>query len=1013
MTARLASFFQIRTGEAKMVAFVAALFAFIEIGRGIGGNAADGLFFIRFGVAFLPYLYMILGAVTFVIMLSYTMGLGRLNKATFFSELLLVLAAVLLVERAAILFDQPLLYPLLWISVNIISLILGTFVWNVASEVCDTRQAKRLFSLFTSAGILGGVLGNFVTGPLAKSMGTENLLVLYAALLLVCLALIRAITPQFFRKAQKKSKGLIDEIRVGFDFVRTSRLMQLIAFASVLFSVLFFSISFPFSKIVSASFPNEADVAGFLGLFSGTVTVITFIVSLFIANRLYTRIGVVNSVLILPLTYLAGFVLFAVNYSLTVAVIVRLGQMVILSGVASSAWNAFFNVVPPEKRAQVQSFDSGVTAQVGIALSGGLLILGDRVLNTTQIFVMGMLAAAACGYLVWRMRASYADALLAALRAGFLDVFAATQQGFQYLRMDTNARSVALAGLADPKPTVRRVSAEILGKLNAREAVEPLSRTLADPHVDVRCAVLDALVELNAHQAVDQIAALTTDPEPSVRCSAVNALAALASDHGSIQKTLVSASNDSDPMVRARAAVALHRAGNPERARATLDALLNSNSPVEWIAGLEALAEMKAGVDPSRVEKFLHNDSAPVRTAAAKALGVFKNGKVTSSLIKALDDTDGRVRNVAAVALKSSDGQLGAIVGVLSTGSERAQEAALSSLDGRGAAAQKPIVDWALTQMQRVSEMRAWSAALARLEDSKNSRGDASVAFLRALLQRREAQVAQRILHALALIGTPESIRIISEGLKSKDQEMRAQALEALDTLGDKRIARGLIPLLEGSTAGATEEPHTVLNKLSSNPDPWLRGLAVHSIGELLARDLQTLVARAREDPEPIVREAAASAVVVTGGDMPETLKTLGTIDRILFLRQVPVFADLEPEDLKQIAEIAAERVFPAGEYLCREGDIGDELFVIVEGQVRVAKGSNGELRTLRTLQVGEQVGELAILREQPRSATVIAEGGSVRVLVIRGDAFKAILRDRPEVAMAMLSSLAQRLSML
>ncbi len=1011
MAAQLASFFQIRSGEAKRVALVAALFAFIEIGRGIGGNAADGLFFIRFGVSFLPYMYMILGAVTFFVMLSYTTGLGRFEKATFFTVLLSALAAVLLVERAAILFDQPLLYPLLWVSVNIISLILGTFVWNVASEVCDTRQAKRLFSIFTSAGILGGVLGNFVTGPLAKTMGTENLLVLYAALLLVCLALIRAITRQFFKRVQKqaRSKGLIDEIRVGFDFVRASRLMQLIAFASVLFSVLFFSISFPFSKIVSASFPNEADVAGFLGLFSGMVTVITFIVALFIANRLYTRVGVVNAVLILPITYLAGFVLLAVDYSLTIAIIVRLGQMVILGGVAGSAWNTFFNVVPPEKRAQVQSFDSGVTAQVGIAFSGVLLLLGDRVLNTTQIFVMGMLAAAVCGYLVWRMRASYADALLAALRAGFLDVFTATQQGFQYLRTDTNARRAALVGLADPKPTVRRVSAEILGKLRAPEAVEPLSRALADPNVDVRCAALNALVELNAHQAVAQIAALTTDAEPSVRCAALDALAALVSDRDSIQSVLLNASKDSDPTVRARAAVALHHAGNLERARSTLDSLLNSNSSAEWIAAFEALAEMRAGVDPSRVEKFLHNDSAPVRTAAAKALGVFKNGNVTLSLIKALDDPDGRVRNVAAAALKSSDGQLDAMVGVLSTGSERAQEAALIALDGRGAAAYKPIVDWALTQVQRVSEMRAWSAALARLEDPKNLRG---VVFLRNLLQRREAQVTQRILRALALIGTPEAIRVISEGLKSKDQEMRAQALEALDTLGDKRIARGLIPLLEESAAGATEGPRTVLDKLSSNPDPWLRALAVHSIGELLARDLQTLIARAREDPEAIVREAAASAVVVTGGDMPETLRTLETIDRILFLRQVPVFADLEPEDLKQIAEIAAERVFPAGEYLCREGDIGDELFVIVEGQVRVAKGSNGELRTLRILQVGEQVGELAILREQPRSATVIAEGGSVRVLVIRGDALKAILRDRPEVAMAMLASLAQRLSM-
>ncbi len=144
---------------------------------------------------------------------------------------------------------------------------------------------------------------------------------------------------------------------------------------------------------------------------------------------------------------------------------------------------------------------------------------------------------------------------------------------------------------------------------------------------------------------------------------------------------------------------------------------------------------------------------------------------------------------------------------------------------------------------------------------------------------------------------------------------------------------------------------------------------------------------------------------------MPEISQMLGTMDRILFLRQVPIFSNLAPEDLSRIAEIATERLFPAGEFLCREGEMGEELFVIVEGQVRVAKESNGTLRTLRVLQTGEQIGELALLREQPRSASVIAEGGNVRALVLKGDALQAILRDRPEVAMAMLASLAQRLS--
>jgi CRP-like cAMP-binding protein len=143
---------------------------------------------------------------------------------------------------------------------------------------------------------------------------------------------------------------------------------------------------------------------------------------------------------------------------------------------------------------------------------------------------------------------------------------------------------------------------------------------------------------------------------------------------------------------------------------------------------------------------------------------------------------------------------------------------------------------------------------------------------------------------------------------------------------------------------------------------------------------------------------------------MPETDRTLGEIDRMLFLRRVPLFSELAPEDLQRIATTATERLYPAGEALVREGEIGDELIVIVEGGVRVVRAEpNGE-RLLRRYEAGDHIGELAVLRDRPRVATVIAEA-DVRGLVIGGDGLRAILRERPDAAMAMLATLAERIS--
>ena len=145
---------------------------------------------------------------------------------------------------------------------------------------------------------------------------------------------------------------------------------------------------------------------------------------------------------------------------------------------------------------------------------------------------------------------------------------------------------------------------------------------------------------------------------------------------------------------------------------------------------------------------------------------------------------------------------------------------------------------------------------------------------------------------------------------------------------------------------------------------------------------------------------------------MPESGRTMSEIDTMLSLRRVPLFEGLDPEDLQRIATTCLERVYAAGQALVREGELGDELIVIVEGSVRVVHaGPDGAERLIRRFGAGDHIGELAVLRERPRIATVIAEDGGVRAQVINGESLKAILRERPEAAMAMLATLAERIS--
>jgi hypothetical protein len=200
-----------------------------------------------------------------------------------------------------------------------------------------------------------------------------------------------------------------------------------------------------------------------------------------------------------------------------------------------------------------------------------------------------------------------------------------------------------------------------------------------------------------------------------------------------------------------------------------------------------------------------------------------------------------------------------------------------------------------------------------------------------------------------------------------------------------------------------------VIDTLLSDEDYWLRALSARSVSDLGLSEFVPRLRRLQSDPASLVRHAARDALVRMDSEAKmKTLKTISTLERILLLREVPMFSKLSPEDLEQIAEIAQEQLYSSGTLVCREGDPGNTLFIIVSGNVQVLRKSGKTETILATRGPGEFVGEMAILESAPRIATLKASG-EVRVLTIEGDAFTAILLDRPVVAVAVLKHMSNR----
>ena len=201
---------------------------------------------------------------------------------------------------------------------------------------------------------------------------------------------------------RRRDRSIVADLRLGFDTVVRSPLMRLVAIAYVLLAILGFSVTYPFLLAASETFSTEADLATALGVLSAAVTATSFVVSVVLANRVYARFGVTGAALLLPIVYLGGFGLWLVAFSFSTAALFRFTQQVTQRGISNSAWSAFYNVVPRERRAQVLAFNDGVPGQVGTILSGFLLLAAGTLLALDQVFWLGVITAFVCTIVVAR-----------------------------------------------------------------------------------------------------------------------------------------------------------------------------------------------------------------------------------------------------------------------------------------------------------------------------------------------------------------------------------------------------------------------------------------------------------------------------------------------------------------------------------------------------------------------------------------------------------------------------------
>src|SRR5262249_31908701 len=134
------------------------------------------------------------------------------------------------------------------------------------------------------------------------------------------------------------------------------------------------------------------------------------------------------------------------------------------------------------------------------------------------------------------------------------------------------------------------------------------------------------------------------------------------------------------------------------------------------------------------------------------------------------------------------------------------------------------------------------------------------------------------------------------------------------------------------------------------------------------------------------------------------------TLQRAALLRNVSLFSALTEDQLEAVARLMSERRVDDGIYLCHENDKGEEMYILASGEVDILRENNVQEQRIAVARKGDCIGELAVLVNVPRTASMRARG-AVDVLAIQAKDFVSLMRDHPDMSARVIELLARKLA--
>ncbi len=894
-----------------------SLYLLLAIASIIGLKAAgNSLFLDRFSARELAPIYVAVAAVMGLIVPFYLKLSARLpqNRLIIYTQMFLASHLVLFWWLAPFAFAWMPVVVYMW--TEIYAVIVTTQVWSLANHIFTTRQARRLFPLVGSGGLLGAALGGLYGREMTFLVGTRNLLLTYVAFLLASAVLVTwlwrrervAAPPASSRAKQPAPASFLDSVRA----IRSSRYLTLMTLLVALSAIVNILVDYQFRYIVEWEFIDQQETARdnmtalFAG-FSSYLALFSFLMHLLLTTRIMRWFGLNFAIFVLPLAMLSGSVVLLFSTTLVAGMMIKGFDGVFRHSIDRSSTELLYVPLSAQLKQQAKSFIDMIAGRWAIGFGGVLLFLLVYVWNLSEQQISWVNLALIVPWLgvAWMLREEYvrtlrssierkdtsAESLLMEL-AGFAPseeltaTLASTDEravesGLGWLQYgQAHAAQSHLASLLTHiSPTIRRKAMAVVAAKDLPDLLPQVTRFLyLDDQVESLWQALDYLDRHDPGRSHAGMKAFMEGPHAVLRGTAAARLlasgdAAHREQAGKTLNAFLDSARGPEPAHRQRAAELLGRVPADLECQAVLADFLQDPDPDVVRAAIESAGRTRRhDLVPRLID--LAGDRK-LKTDARQALASFGAG-ILPTLHQALLDRNlpPRVRRNLPRVFSSIGGQEAAdYLALCLDGSNRLLKApvvrALSRIRVR-----EPEVrfDPARITPLILEELRRYYRYLSIRHGVPLQGLSAGASLLgRALKEHLERKI-ESIFRLVALLYPAKDILDAYHGISSGRRDLRANAQEFLDSVLLNPLRQMLLPILEDRSPERVleyareqfgiQKPsfQEALRELLVEGDPWLQSVAIYAAADQSLPGLDPLLEPLANASDELLLETVKAA---------------------------------------------------------------------------------------------------------------------------------------------------------